>query len=236
MPNLTDRVRVPELMDDPALDPKQHAQALAGLRRVNIISRSDAILWSGLKPLARRLAPQPIRVLDLATGSGDVPIRLAGRFRRAGLAAHVAGCDISPTAIEQAQQAARTSNADVQFFTHDVLANPLPAQYDAVVCSLFLHHLDPPEAKIVLRRMAEAAAHAVFVNDLRRCGAGWWAAYIGTRILSRSPIVHYDGPVSVAAAFTPAEAMAMATAAGLPNATTQRRFPWRYLLAWHRPT
>jgi 2-polyprenyl-3-methyl-5-hydroxy-6-metoxy-1,4-benzoquinol methylase len=234
MPNLRDRVRVPELMDDPALDPKRHAHALAGLRRVNVISRSDAILWSELRPLAQRLAPQPLRVLDIATGSGDVPLRLAARFANARLPVQISACDISPTAIAQAQAAAHATNVPIHFFTHDVLAHPLPDEYDAVVCSLFLHHLDPPEAQTILQRMAAASRHIVLVNDLQRSWLGWWAAYIGTRVLTRSPIVHYDGPVSVAAAFTPNEAIQLAAKAGLAHATATRRFPWRFLLKWER--
>ena len=234
MARLTDRVRVPEVMDQPGLDPAAHALALAGLRRINALCRSDAILWPPLCELARRLAPAPVRVLDIATGSGDVPIRLWRRFQQAGLQAEIVGCDMSSLAIGQARDGAARSGAVVQIVEGDVLAAPLAGEYDAVMCSLFLHHLDPPEVAIVLARMAAAARHLVLVNDLRRCTAGWWAAYIGTRLLSRSPVVHYDGPVSVTAAFTPDEAVAMAERAGLYGAMATTRWPWRFLLKWER--
>ena len=80
-----------------------------------------------------------------------------------------------------------------------------------------------------------AAGNLVLVNDLRRCRAGWWAAWLGTRLLSRSPVVHYDGPVSVAGAFTPGEAVQLAADAGVPGATVVNRWPWRFLLSWARP-
>ena len=227
-PGLKTRVRVPELMDDPGLDPAEHARALAGLRRINALSRSDAIPWPPLRDLARRLN-RPLRVLDVATGSGDVPLRLIARFRAAGLAADVSGCDVSPTAVAAARA------AGLNAFEHDVLANPLPTGFDAVTTSLFLHHLDPPEARTLLSRMA-AAGDLVLVNDLRRCRAGWWAAWLGTRLLTRSSVVHYDGPVSVAGAFTPAEAGRLAEEAGLEGATAANRWPWRFLLKWVRPT
>jgi SAM-dependent methyltransferase len=226
-PGLKNRVRLPEWMDDPRLDRLEHRRALAGLRRINTLTRSDAPLWPPLRDLARRLN-RPIRVLDVATGSGDVPLRLAARFRKAGLPAEVSGCDVSPVAVA----AART--AGLNAFEHDVLTTPLPTGYDAVTTSLFLHHLDPPEAKTLLARMA-AAGDLVLVSDLRRCRAGWWAAWLGTRLLTRSPVVHYDGPVSVAGAFTPAEAVRLAEAAGLTGATAANRWPWRFLLSWARP-
>jgi hypothetical protein len=39
---LDNRDRQPEVMDQPGLDPREHAKALTGLRRINTISRCSA--------------------------------------------------------------------------------------------------------------------------------------------------------------------------------------------------
>ena len=65
---------------------------------------------------------------------------------------------------------------------------------------------------------------------------GYALAWLVTRLLSRSPIVHTDGPLSVAGAFTMAEARALAERAGLSGAQVGWRWPWRFLLSWRRPT
>jgi hypothetical protein len=52
--------------------------------------------------------------------------------------------------------------------------------------------------------------------------------------LSRSPVVRHDGPVSVAAAFSLAEARMLAQRAGLYGASLVRRWPCRFLLSWSR--
>ena len=39
---LNNRDRQPEVMDQPGLDPREHAKALKGLRRINTISRCSA--------------------------------------------------------------------------------------------------------------------------------------------------------------------------------------------------
>ncbi len=80
-----------------------------------------------------------------------------------------------------------------------------------------------------------AAARLVLINDLARTGAGYLLAWAGCRVLSRSPVVHHDGPASVASAFTPDEALELAREAGLAGATVARRWPERFLLAWSRP-
>ena len=232
LPALSRRLR-PEVMDQPGLDPGRHRQALRGLGRINYWSRSAAILWPPLAALARNHG-RPARVLDLASGGGDVPIRLWHRAGRAGLPIVVEGCDISPLAVDHATRQAERQGAEVRFFVTDALTDALPEGYDAVVCSLFLHHLTEEQAVALLRRMA-TAGKLVLVNDLVRSRAGLLLARVGTRLLSLSPVVHVDGPRSVEGAFTIAEAHALAERAGLSGATVEPRWPCRFLLTWVRP-
>jgi SAM-dependent methyltransferase len=229
-----ERHRQAEIMDQPGLDEGRHVQALRGLERINFWSRSAALVWGPLADLAREEAGRPLRVLDLATGAGDVPIRLWHRARRAGVALQVEGCDVSPAAVAHAAARAAQARADVRFFVWDLLNGPLPSGYDALLGSLFLHHLTDEQAVDLLRRMA-AAGRLVLINDLVRSRAGWLLAYLGTRLLSRSAVVHTDGLRSVEGAFTLGEARALAGRAGLTGARVRACWPCRFLLAWRRP-
>jgi 2-polyprenyl-3-methyl-5-hydroxy-6-metoxy-1,4-benzoquinol methylase len=231
---LSQRRRRPEIMDQPDLNPALHVHALRGLARINCLSRSAGILWPKVAELARTVAPRVPRVLDMATGGGDVPIRLWRRARRAGLDLHLEGCDKSPIALEHARAAAAQAGAPVRFFEYDVVSGPSLAGYDAIVCSLFLHHLDEPQAIALLRRMAEMTRRLVLVNDLERGWTGLVLAHVVTRLLTTSGVVHVDGPRSVEAAFTRAEAGALAERAGLAGARVRRRWPFRWLLSWRR--
>jgi 2-polyprenyl-3-methyl-5-hydroxy-6-metoxy-1,4-benzoquinol methylase len=225
----------PEIMDQPDLDRGLHVEALRGLERINLVSGSARLLWPALERLARQAGPAGLRVLDVATGAGDVPLRLWRRARRTGLPLRIDGCDRSDCALNHARRRAREQQADVRFFEWDALGGPLPESYDVLISSLFLHHLADEEAVGLLRRMGWAARRLVLINDLERSLAGWFFAYLGTRVLSASPVVHTDGTLSVAAAFTRQEALNLAHRAGLWGATVQRRWPFRFLLAWSRP-
>src|SRR5262245_56528464 len=86
------RERIPELSDDPAIDPTEHRRALAALARINRVSNSVGVLWPSIRKLAGKLG-RTIRVLDIATGSGDVPAGLLAKARRAEIALEVAGGD-----------------------------------------------------------------------------------------------------------------------------------------------
>src|SRR5262249_29627668 len=94
---------LPEWMDQPGLEVAHHVQALRGLERINSWSGSSSIFWPALRSLALSLAPQPVRVLDLATGGGDVAIRLWRKAYRSRLAVEISGCDRSETAVEHAR-------------------------------------------------------------------------------------------------------------------------------------
>jgi 2-polyprenyl-3-methyl-5-hydroxy-6-metoxy-1,4-benzoquinol methylase len=236
--SLRERHLTPEIMDRPDVDPVAHRQALNAIARINRVSASSLILWKPIRALCRERQragdTRPVRVLDVATGGGDVPTQLWRRARRKGLALEVAGCDVSPVAVEHAREVAARQQAEVTLFQLNLLADPIPAGYDVITCSLFLHHLTDDQAVVVLTKMREAAGALALVNDLARGRLGWWAAWVGTRVLTRSPMVHFDGVVSVEGAFTPEEALAVAHKAGWDGAKVRRKFPFRYLLAWRR--
>jgi 2-polyprenyl-3-methyl-5-hydroxy-6-metoxy-1,4-benzoquinol methylase len=221
------------MMDDPQLNRDAHVDALRGLARIYCFSRTGAAVWPWIRREAGASA-KPLRVLDIATGGGDLPIDLARRARREGLAVEVAGCDCSSRAIAFARLRAYRARTDVRFFTFDTRAQPLPAGYHVITTGLFLHHLSDAEAVSLLRDMAEVTARAVLVDDLRRSRRGLWLARLATRALSRSPVVHVDGPRSVRAAFTSGELSRLAAQAGLTGAEIVPHWPERHLLAWRR--
>jgi 2-polyprenyl-3-methyl-5-hydroxy-6-metoxy-1,4-benzoquinol methylase len=228
------REKHPELMDQPALDTVLHRTALRGLARINHISASDSILWRPIERLAYQNPRRTLRVLDIGTGGGDVLLRLCRRARRANLGIEIAGADRSETAVEYARLQARRERARVEFFQLDVLKNSLPSGFDVIFCSLFLHHLETLEAIELMRRMAHAAGTMMLINDLVRSRLGYLLACIGTRVLSRSPIVHVDGPLSVRAAFTIDEVRQLAAQAGLQGIKLSWQWPFRFLLEWQR--
>jgi 2-polyprenyl-3-methyl-5-hydroxy-6-metoxy-1,4-benzoquinol methylase len=233
-PSLAERVVEPEVMDDPALDERQHYHALKGLSRINRLSVSSRIVWGPLARLAKSLGVRRLRVLDIATGSGDVPLALWRRGRRRGLELEILGVDISPRAVEYGRRRAEQAGANLRFEMRNVFEQPLPEGCHAVMCSLFLHHLNRNQAVQLLRSMAAAAQHLVLVNDLERSRMGLLAAEAVCRLATTSRVVHIDGPRSVRAAFTPQEAAALAREAGLNNARVERRWPFRYVLTWRR--
>jgi len=233
--DLKHRCRLPELMDDPGLNADLHHAALRGLRRINLVSRGTDMLWSKLRHVARKPRTRPLRVLDVACGGGDFVVGITKRAAKSRVPLEIDGCDISPRAVEYASKlAAREGIGHRSFFVADAIRDQLPDDYDVVMCSLFLHHLDEEDATQLLKQMASACRHRVLVSDLRRTRIGYTLAVVGCRLLTRSPVVHTDGPLSVRAAWSDAEVRSLAAAAGMQEAQLTHHWPQRFLLTWSK--
>lgn len=177
----------------------------------------------------------PIRILDVAAGGGDVLRRIAKLAARDSVAIKAHGCDISLAAVEYAQGVADKSGVgSVKFFRLNVLKEPLPEGCDIVMSTLFFHHLAETETQDLLRRMAMSARKMVLIDDLNRNLLGYLYAWIGGRLLTRSRIVHTDGPLSVRSAYTIAEMSLIARQAGLIDVEFRSHWPARFLMKWKK--
>jgi 2-polyprenyl-3-methyl-5-hydroxy-6-metoxy-1,4-benzoquinol methylase len=155
------------------------------------------------------------------------------KARRAGIEIDLTLLDRSATALRYAAAKADRAGINHQCIESDCVTQRHALRFDVVTNSLFLHHLPDPETVIgFLRHMRETAKRMAVVNDLRRCRDGWIGAWIGSRILSRSGIVHHDAPASARAAWTREELAGFAAEAHLNGAKIERRWPWRMLLIW----
>ena len=233
--SLAKRHLVPELMDDPTLDEAEHRRALAGLRRINF--------WSGT---SRRLAKTILRslpharnlqILDVGSGGGDVAAGVFQKLIASGRTVALYGWDFSETATQTSNAAHRRQSGEstIEFITQNAFATlqDNAQTFDVVYCSLFLHHFSDAQAVQLIELMALRTRGVLIVDDLCRSTLGYWLAKFGCQVLSRSPVVHFDGPQSVRAAFTAEEAAAMSKAAHLDHASLTMHWPQRFQLLWH---
>jgi 2-polyprenyl-3-methyl-5-hydroxy-6-metoxy-1,4-benzoquinol methylase len=217
-------------MDSAELNEGSHALALRGLARINALSLTAGRIWRKVRALSRG-RKAPLRILDVACGGGDVALALKRRAEREGIDVHVEGWDLHPFAVEFANRRSRKLGLDVGFFQHDATQCVFSEHFDLVCSSLFLHHLSNAESEDFLGRLDSAGTN-VFVQDLLRTRLGYLMAVATTQVVTRSPVVHVDGPRSVRAAFTLQEVHEMTQGAGLTEARIERCWPERFSIAW----
>jgi 2-polyprenyl-3-methyl-5-hydroxy-6-metoxy-1,4-benzoquinol methylase len=219
-------------MDDPVLDVQAHRAALEALARLNRVSGAERLIWREICRLSERTGKSQLRLLDVATGGGDLPIALFSRAKRVGFALEIDACDISGQAIEEACNRAMKANATINFFQLDALNQTLPTGYDVVTTSLFTHHLEPSQVLRLLANMKRAARELVLIDDLERSLINLILVSVATYVLTSSPVARHDGPASVRGSYTQTEMKQLAEKARLNGAQTYTHFPCRFLLSW----
>lgn len=238
IPDLSVRRLQDEIMDSPDLDPDQLIAALEGIGRLNRLSRADAVLWPPIHNALKVATPdQPLRILDIAAGGGDIARRLLRRAQKVRRPLEIDICDMSNVAISLATKEAKRAHLEkvTHAFQCDLLNEPLPDGYDIIMGSQFLHHMSNADALTVLKKMRSATRHSVLLTDVLRTPLGYRLAYWAPRIFSRCKVIHTDGSLSIQAAFSLTEFQQLAKDANMQNATFQTLWPERLLLQWAHP-
>lgn len=212
-----------ELLDGAGHDPAELAANLRDIRRVNRLGGGTATVLRHLPALLATVPRErPARVLDLATGSGDIPLAAVRWARSVGRPLEVTASDLSAEILAAARQTLGHL-PEVRFARYDARAVPLPdGAVDVVLCSLALHHLPPAEATAVLREMLRLGAVGFILNDVERSRAGWVAAWAASRVGTRNRLTRHDMPFSVRRAYTAEEIAALLAAAGAAGARIHR--------------
>lgn len=108
----------------------------------------------GPQPVIVRLAEQGQfqgRVLDVGCGRGDNALFLAQRGHR------VTAFDISPAAIQRADDRARSLGLDVEFVVADAITlKGIEGQYNTVIDSAQYHGLDPEQRRLYITALHRA--------------------------------------------------------------------------------
>lgn len=201
-------------MDRPDAEPAQLEAALRSLRGLNRYFGSYRIVNHFM-----RCWIQPddrLRIVDLATGSADIPRLVVDHARKIGAQVRVDAVDFQPATVEAARRMS-AAYPEIECRLADALSFTSDQPYDIVICSLALHHFSEEDAVRLLRRCRESSRKFVLVSDLRR---GWIATlgvYLLTALIFRDRMTHEDGRVSAARAFSFDEMCDLARRAGWEN-------------------
>jgi 2-polyprenyl-3-methyl-5-hydroxy-6-metoxy-1,4-benzoquinol methylase len=202
---------------------------LKQLAQINVLSLGYRPTLSWLATVVQaRATGQPLSVLDVGCGYGDMLRRLRRWADRQHIALDLHGIDINPITREVALSATPAGFA-IQYHTADIFALPAQETYDIIVSSLFAHHLDDTALAHFLRWMTTHATVGWFVNDLHRSALAYFGVKQFLSLMGYHRVVRHDGPVSVERALTVADWHKAIEQAGLDRhtVTLQRYFPFR---------
>jgi ubiquinone/menaquinone biosynthesis C-methylase UbiE len=166
-------------------------------------------------------------VLDIGTGSADIPQRLTALAQRRGFELEVFALDLS----ERHLQIAREHIANDQHI-HLVRADAFRLPFadhsiDVVTASLFAHHFRPPQLSQLLHEFARVARYRWFINDLVRHRVPLGVFRLTRPIFARSYLTRHDGEASIRRGYTVEELKQFVAQGKIDNARVDARFPYR---------
>ncbi len=226
------RVDEPEDIDDPA---QPFGELERSMRDVALTNRLFGGTQTILVHVARLLRDVPagsnVRILDIATGSADIPRALQDWGRRRGLDLTVVAVDNHAGMLRMARAAA----PQVHLIQADALALPFaPRSFDLALCALAFHHLGFEASARLLAVMDALTTRGFVVSDLRRDRPTLWGVQTSMSALRVHPFTRHDAPASVRRAWTPPEYRKMVGLAGVQNVRVYAHWYFRMALVQNK--
>src|SRR5277367_4083854 len=210
---------LPELMDGDC-SYQDFRDCLRSLEQVNrwLLGYRPTLAWLERLP---REPHEPVHIVDVGSGGGDLLRQIAGWVRRRGIAVQLTGIDLNPYAARAAAEST-PKELGITWVTGDAMVYRPEKPMDIVVSSLMAHHLEDEEIVTLLTWMEATVQVGWFINDLER--AEWSYRMFGW--VRWHPIVRHDGPVSSRRAFLKEDWVSLLAAAEIsPEAVTLEH--WR---------
>jgi hypothetical protein len=157
---------------------------------------------------AGRHAGAPLRILDIGSGSCDIPLAVSQWARAHGIPLHFTCLEIAGHAVDIARgQVARAGNPEVQLLQEDVLTHQPAQPYDYAVASMCFHHFSNAQIVTLLQRLRGFVLNSVLINDLRRSRLASLAARL--LLVGAAAGVRHDALLSIRRGFKIGELSAL---------------------------
>ena len=215
----------PELLDTDSGTAEEVAETLRDLQSFNGRLGGVSTTRDLIHTVARRTSRNNFSLLEIAAGTGFVPMQASQALSRQGVNLDITLLDRAPTHLPQ--------NGTCRKIAADAMSMPFSdSVFDLVSCSLFLHHLSPEEAVQFARESLRVCRVTVLVNDLVRHPLHLALAYAGVPIY-RSRITRNDAPASVKQAYTIDEMTEFFRTGSAAQVEAHRHFLFRMgVIAW----
>ena len=189
------RIDSEEILDSDQCPAPEAEISLRDLCRINRWFGGVGTTRNLIERVSASIGRKHFSVLDVASGYGEVPRVAAAQLARNGITLEITDLDRVPTHLRRGHRA----------LVADALALPFrDDSFDLVSCSLFAHHLKPPDLSRFAAEATRVSRCAVLINDLIRHPLHLMLVYAGFPLM-RSYVSRLDGVASVKRAYTPEE-------------------------------
>lgn len=216
-------------MDLPGNEPAVLEEDLRNLRILNRYLGGYRCIRRGLEEILRDRQTAGISLLDVGTGSGDIPAAIVRWARAKGVSVRIVALEPDPVTVNVA--VSRTRHLpEISVVRGDASKPPFPpASFDCVLASQLLHHFTEEGIVSLLKTWSQLARTAIIVGDLVRHPFAYYGIQWLTRLCTRNPMTLTDAPLSVKRAFTVPEWRELFRRAAIGNYQIIPVFPYRIM-------
>jgi phospholipid N-methyltransferase len=165
------RATAAEFLDRPDCELALAAESYRFMERVNrrfggirVVRRFLEAETAGRQP-----SESPLRILDIGSGSCDIPQAISRWSLSRGLPLHITCLELSGHAVGLARERfARVSAPDMDLLQEDAFAHQPAQPYDFAVASMCFHHFSNAQILMLLQKLRAFVKRSVLINDLRR--------------------------------------------------------------------
>lgn len=199
---LKERSYEEELMDDLESSGEVIDQTLRELETINRLLGGNYVTTNGIQKLIKdRNDDKPIVIADLGCGGGDIMKLIASWALKRGIKVELIGFDANPNIIDYAIENCKAF-PNMKFEVQDIFSSEFKQRkFDIICCTLFTHHFTDDQLINIFHQFKSQATVGTVINDLHRHWFAYYAIKMLTRVFSKSPMVKYDAPLSVARSF-----------------------------------
>jgi SAM-dependent methyltransferase len=252
------RSREKEMMDLPGQPRQLLEEDLRNLRILNRYLGGYRTVLRGLRRLVKEQQMRRFSLLDIGTGSGDIPARITDWAQQHGIKTSIVGLDPEPVTARvaatltnppsnpllqrlsstvipakagiQGEEQGDFGRCGILVVRADGLAPPFrAASFDFVLASQLLHHFSEEKIVALLRIWSQLARRAIIISDLVRHPAAYYGIRMLTLLFTRNVMTRTDAPLSVKRAFTLAEWRELFQRAGVGPVQVFSVFPFRMM-------
>jgi hypothetical protein len=197
------RATATEFLDRPDCDPALAAASYRFMETVNGRFGGIGVVRRFLAAeTARRQAGAPLRILDIGSGSCDIPLAVSRWGRAHGIPLHFTCLEMAGHALDIARgRLARAGDPAVQLLQEDAFTHQPARPYDCAMASMCFHHFSNAQILTLLERLRGFVRGSVLINDLRRSRLASLAARLLLAAAGAPAGVRHDALLSIRRGF-----------------------------------
>jgi hypothetical protein len=205
------RATAEELIDKPDCEPELAADSYRFMETVNsYFGGAQTVRRFVAAETAKRRRSSPLRILDIGSGSCDIPLAVSRWARAHDIPLHFICLEKADHAYDIARaQLARAGDPAVALLKQDAFTHQPDGPYDCAVASMCFHHFSNEQILALVKRLRGFVRGSLLVNDLRRSSLASFSARLLLALTGTPEGVRHDALLSIRRGFTVEELRAL---------------------------